>query len=456
LRRFSEQSVTLPAELVSAIREGNCIAFVGAGFSGAAKFPGWSQLLEKLTTHVGPDLRAHLQKRLSEPTGDVLEEVAQVLEDELGTNKLVNHLRDLLTAHDLPQAMQERLRWLQGIPFRAILTTNFDTLLQGEAPSTMMYRNILRAPRPRWWDEGFWEPSDVRPPILKLHGDVRDPDTVVFTRRGYRKRLHSDPHFTRFLGPLFAQYTVLYLGFSFTDAYVNELRSEALAMLGHDNNASPIAFTIANDVPERTRKYREQHEGIRVLPYSKKGNNDFSGFDHYLKALYESTSPLFHFGRLLENRRLLWLDAEPGNNLLVKHFFGRAKQEAGLPLATMQFEQVRTVDEAVTALQTAAQEKRPFDLVITHWGFQARSQSVAEQFLSAMRRQDLRGPVLIFSGESDVEKRRRHALSLGAYEYCWTFGGLLRAIERVLGPGIERETSADTTIRRAGLAAGTP
>jgi hypothetical protein len=439
LRRFAEESVTLPAELVSAIREGNCIAFVGAGFSGAAKFPGWVQLLEKLTSHVGPDLRAHLQQRLSKPTGDVLEEVAQVLEDELGTNKLVNQLGDLLAMHDLPQAMQERLRWLQGIPFRAILTTNFDTLLQGEAPGSMMYRNILRAPRPRWWDEGFWDPGGFRPPVLKLHGDVRHPDTVVFTRRGYRKRLHSDPHFTRFLGPLFAQYTVLYLGFSFSDAYVNELRSEALAMLGHDDNARPIAFTIANDVPERTRTYLEQHEGLRVLPYSSHENKDFSGFDRHLHALYESTSPLFHFGRLLKNRRLLWLDETPENNLLVERFFGRAKQEADLPLATMRLEQVRTVDEAVTALQTAAQEKHPFDLVITHWGFQAGGQSVAERFLSAMRRQDLRSPALIFSTEWDVEERRRVALALGAHEYCWTFGGLLRAIERVLGPGIERE-----------------
>ena len=439
MRKLDTIPAPLPSALVSAIQEGKCIAFVGAGFSGAAKLPGWVQLLNELSQQVEPSLRDHLQHLLSQKSGAAFEEAAQVLEDELGQDKLVKHLQSRLTAGNIPSAMQERLRWLHGIPFRAVLTTNFDTLLHGETPTPTEYRNILRAPRPRWWDEGFWDPNACRPPILKLHGDVNDPDSVIFTRRSYRRRLHNDPHFSRVLGSLFAHYTVLYLGFSFSDAYLNELRSEALALLGHEISKHPIAFAISNDVPERTRTYLEQHEGVCVLSYSSQAGKDFSGFDQFLRTLYESTSPLFHFGRLLMSRRLLWLDRNPENNILINRFFLRAKQEAGLPLSTMDLKQVRTVDEAVTSLQTAAQEKNPFDLVITQWGHQKGKEAVAERLLNVMRIQDLRSPVLIFSSNTDTAERRRLALALGAQEYCWEFGGLLRAIERVLGPGIEHE-----------------
>jgi CheY-like chemotaxis protein len=428
-----------PSELVSAIQEGKCIAFVGAGFSGAAKLPGWVELLNELAQQVEPRLRDHLQHLLSQKSGAAFEEAAQVLEDELGQDKLAKHLQSRLKLRDIPFAMNERLRWLHGIPFRAILTTNFDTLLQGETPSPTEYRNILRAPRPRWWNEGFWNQEACRPPVLKLHGDINHPNSVIFTRRSYRRRLHNDPHFSRVLGSIFAQYTILYLGFSFSDAYLNELRSEALAVLGHEGNGQPIAFAISNDVPERTGTYLEHHEGIRVISYSSHAGKDFSGFDQFLRALYESTSPFFHFGRLLENRRVLWLDRKPENNVLVNRFFLRAKQEAGLPFSTMKLEQVRTVDEAVASLQMAAQQERPFDLVITQWGHQKGKEPVAERFLNAMRTQNLRSPVLIFSSNADTAERRRRALALGAHEYCWSFSGLLRAIERVLGPGIEHE-----------------
>jgi hypothetical protein len=47
LRPCSEWS-NLPAHLISEVRRGHCVAFVGAGFSMPAGFPSWDGLLRKM------------------------------------------------------------------------------------------------------------------------------------------------------------------------------------------------------------------------------------------------------------------------------------------------------------------------------------------------------------------------------------------------------------------------
>jgi hypothetical protein len=59
-----------------------------------------------------------------------------VLEDELGEKAVWTSVGRLLSPPGwaLDAAMRDRLRFLDGIPFRAILTTNYDPLFEGAAP----------------------------------------------------------------------------------------------------------------------------------------------------------------------------------------------------------------------------------------------------------------------------------------------------------------------------------
>mgnify|MGYP002388440496 CR=1 FL=1 len=88
---------------------------------------------------------------------------------------------------------------------------------------------------------------EAGPPVVKLHGDLlAEPPDVVLTRRDYRQRLYGSPAYTTFLKSLFATSTVLYLGFSFTDAYLNELRSEILALVDYRTGDRPLAYAVVN------------------------------------------------------------------------------------------------------------------------------------------------------------------------------------------------------------------
>ena len=67
-----------------------------------------------------------------------------------------------------------------------------------------------------------------------------------------------------------SNYTILYLGNSFTDMYLNELRGSILNML--DGTVSgkgnfPLAYAITNDKSALEQDFYFRHEGVKFLNY---------------------------------------------------------------------------------------------------------------------------------------------------------------------------------------------
>lgn len=426
---------SVPETLIDAIRSGDCIALVGAGFAGAASLPSWRALLSDLAERpeLEPSLRAHVHALLGIGTAHAYDEAAQSLEDALSRAVFAAELAARLRQPALPEAMERRLRWLRGIPFRAIVTTNFDGLLTGSTPVPGAYRDVLRPEAKNPWWKGFFRTNaalDV--PVLKIHGDIRSPETVVITRRDYRRLLYNNPGYQGFLRAMLANHPVLYLGFSFTDAYLNEIRSEILALLGYDGGG-PVAHAIINDIPELTRGHYLRHEGIHILTYNTKGGTDFSRFDDLLGEIHDRTNPLFHFGGLLAQKRLLWVDPNPGNNVHLERFFVLSKEVAAVDRSSFHLESVTNAEDALSRLEATAASS-PFDLVITHWGQNQGPTPTAVRLLEGLRRQDLRCPVIVFATRKYAGTCKPQALRLGAQAYCFTNDDLLRAIEYVLSP----------------------
>lgn len=111
----------IPAGLIAEIRAGRCVTFVGAAFTGAARLPDWASLLRELVDkpEVDPGLRAYVEGRLKEKTAHAFDEAAQVLQDALGREPFIVHLRTRLAHPPRTGAMDLRLRWRQDIPFRS-------------------------------------------------------------------------------------------------------------------------------------------------------------------------------------------------------------------------------------------------------------------------------------------------------------------------------------------------
>jgi hypothetical protein len=443
--------------LMAAIEDGRCVAFVGAGFSAAAGLPQWRDLIRAIAADLpagarGPEHDLVLSMLEARPalSSRELEMAAQLLCDGLGEPRFRECLAAALHRDPLPELMRLRLKHLRGIPFRAILTTNFDPLLPGVPPDADAYRRLLRGRRLSPWREalarvaldqqaplGAGADADVT--VIQLHGRLDLPQSLVLTRAQYRRRLYADAAYLTVLRSLLATTTVLFLGYSLNDAYLNELRSELVeAFTGRGATAEPMAWAVIEGVSEVACRYYERHEGLAVIAYrSADDGRDHRGFDAILKAIYDQTNPIHRLGELLSGRRVLWFDPNPDHNNRGRDLLRAASADCGDPADSFgeRFIEARSLEQA-WALLTEADR---FDLVISHWGHGLGPDGRAdgEELLCRISRLRAAGsavaPVVIFSGGGEFEPiNRRRALDLGAVELVSRWEDLMAVLERVL------------------------
>jgi hypothetical protein len=321
---------TVPPHLVDEICSGNCVAFVGAGFSVTAGLPGWAKLLDQLVEQAGGGgwIREDEAQSLKELVAkEKYDQCAQTLEDKMGPGPMARAMAELLDVSDRSRwksEMEERLRLLAEIPFSAILTTNFDKLLPGvpgnvlpgsrvQKDTSEAMRDVLRgrAESPYLgWESWRWNayveagslssPANIPAnllPIIQLHGSTKEEyleePGLTFTKAGYRRILHGSATYSSFLSSVMSTKTVLYLGFSFQDVYINELRSSVVQMLGADIER-PLAYAITDSKTQLDAAYYLKHEGVQFLnfdPHKGGQHKNWQGFLQRLRDIHGKTSP---------------------------------------------------------------------------------------------------------------------------------------------------------------------
>ena len=113
-----------------------------------------------------------------------------------------------------------------------------------------------------------------------------------------------------FLRSLFATRTVLFIGVSFTDAHLNELRTEMLAMFDHDGDDEPVAYATLSDVQPHQVRYLRSHEGLGAITFDTAEVTDWSGFGAILRSIHDATNPRAQLGQAIADRTILWVDPE--------------------------------------------------------------------------------------------------------------------------------------------------
>lgn len=418
-RRGASRTVRIepPAQLVSAILNGRCVAFVGAGFS-AMVTPTWTKLLERIAQKLNVPFT-----RPSKGNALLHEAVGQQLRDRAGKHwerlvyeVLEEHRRRAGAASK--KALTRRCERLLSIPFKAILTTNFDLSLGSTCDELgpSVYSEVLREERPRWWKAPSSPGQEERrTPLIKLHGEANGHSMklpLVFGRVDYRHRIYKDRNYASFVRSVFAEYTILFLGVSFTDAYLNELRSEVLQLVHRPRSKIPWGYAIVNQPLPMFRTFLQDVEGINVLPTKRHGQ-----FDRWLKAIADRTSVAGRLKQLLPNRRIVWVDPHHAQN-----------NEEGL----------RLLGEAakVKALGSYKKLKESAhgsaDVILTNFGHE---EGLAFSLLERIRTWRSRPPVIVFSSPAPrrlLIKNRRECLRRGAWEYTTQWDELYRAIELAL------------------------
>ena len=174
-----------------------------------ARIRDWAGLIEILKARLSAGDAGTLRRLPS----DYLR-VAQLHETQFQRSRLLAVVDEALASiHFAPGPAHFRLK---RFPWEAIVTTNYDSLIE-QAYDNDRTRPIVKIV----WDQDL---TCRRPPngllLIKMHGDLGLPDSIVLTEEDYRCYEHTRPGVALKVKQLMLEHPTMFVGFSLSDPNV--------------------------------------------------------------------------------------------------------------------------------------------------------------------------------------------------------------------------------------------
>jgi hypothetical protein len=178
-----------------AVASGKCVLFLGAGIHcgppgelvADGTVPDYPEAARPLLAGaLSEQISDRLRLRDTHPDEDPrdLLRTSQFFEGSEGRRELVDLIEAAVQTSRSPSPL---LQMLAAMPFRVILTTNYDTLFEralrdnGKDPEIAVYQKD--GSHPHQWDD---DPTEHHPHVIKLHGDIdKDRNSIVVTDEDY-------------------------------------------------------------------------------------------------------------------------------------------------------------------------------------------------------------------------------------------------------------------------------
>ena len=245
------------------------IPFFGAGVSAPQLRVVWKDLSDEMADAIGLPL---------DRRGDFLT-VADEFVAAKGAGALAELLRRRLIASDFDDVKGWSHLFLLSPNAGLLYTTNQDNLFDlACVKKGRPHRIIVRV-------EDLAESAPRDALLIKYHGDLAYPDTVIFTGASYQARIADKHHFLniRMQSDLLSK-GFLFLGYSFSDPNIHQLFREIKAAFG---GTLPPSYLVAFEYdPSMEDLHREF--GVNVIDprvaYPDAKSHD-EAFKRYLKAL---------------------------------------------------------------------------------------------------------------------------------------------------------------------------
>jgi len=231
-------------DLRSSLAAGNICAFVGAGLSIGAGLPDWYGLIAELSVRIGYKLPPR-----EWATGDALIDAAQVYVNRQGLHSLISHLKDRLDTTGVQPTAAHRA--LARLPISLVFTANFDDLLERAfRDAGKRVEVVVKDGSIPFMRRG---PNVVN--IVKLYGDLDQPDTIVLARQQYESYFLQRPGLIELLKVELARSDTLYLGWSGSDPYFKLVFGELLSRFGQMMRPGyAVMFDVTDDQRDELRR----------------------------------------------------------------------------------------------------------------------------------------------------------------------------------------------------------
>jgi len=255
-------------EINKARTNNRLVIFVGSGVSNNSGVPTWKGLIETIAKKInynencnGCDSietscpKEECSKRFNFTATEFLR-IPEYYYQSASSDEYFQTISDTLKCDKESNAVDEII--LDIAPHH-IITTNYDTLLENSASiKTANYKVIYED------KDLLSNASDCY--IIKMHGDIDHPQTIVLKESDYIDYEHTHPLISTYIKSLLVNHTFLFVGYSLNDNNLN-------LIIGWINyfckqygvSERPYSFLIQNAVPSEFELSRLEKNNIFVI-----------------------------------------------------------------------------------------------------------------------------------------------------------------------------------------------
>lgn len=203
-------------EYVPAVLDDDAAVFAGAGLSRASGYVDWKTLLRSFAEELGLDL-------------DIETDLVAVAQYHFNREGRVKARLSQKVVDEFTRAatLSEAHKNLAAIPIKTFWTSNYDGLIE-HALCAADRSPIVRKPGTSMTST----PRGRTAEVLKLHGDVSDPDRVVITKEDYERYAAANPALLIRLQNDLITKSFLFVGFSFYDPNLELILSQVRQAAG--------------------------------------------------------------------------------------------------------------------------------------------------------------------------------------------------------------------------------
>jgi hypothetical protein len=242
--------LTLPTPLIEDINNGECVPFIGAGFSKNGIFK------EEFIIPLWHDLIRHMCSKLSrnfdevDKSAESFLNIAQDFEDEFTRLALLKFLICSFPLDFMKPGYAHFL--LQELNFETIITTNYDDLLE------KTYRESGKSVEAiaKYSQLQLYESDKNTAKIIKMHGDVNNTEQIIFTNKDYDEFFTNNEFIADYIKQIFRSKSILLIGYSAIDPDYNQIVdyrnrlgqfSKRIYITSFDANSDKLTYNIDSD-----------------------------------------------------------------------------------------------------------------------------------------------------------------------------------------------------------------